>query len=531
MEIDTDINSYSIRDLKNLLNIDLDDRIDKRELEEKYRIKKKEIEKIEDENISNKLDKFIENVYNFLRKTLEEDNEIKRVQEENEIRKMNDKMNYLINFNFENSKKLENIYSVDQINQSNIALNPRTYNIIKKQVAINSEFRKRSLISAESRLIREREARCCDDIIEKKDQETSSNFTIELAEPMDNVVALELVSTEIPVVFNTFSIVKRNSVFKITIKARLALDPVGALNLNIYDIEIPDGIWLAKDLEEFMSKNYFDRDIINPGGFIVNEYLRYLKFEINSYSGRVVIRFKTQEEREEYNINSGTVYQLVVLDVDPDVKDFSYKLENGKEVIDCENRIKFVQGFREIDKNIEEDDFQFTTLGTLGYLEGQIYKQLTISFNKIILEPIEIEYEDIKYERLIGLIKYNGYLEGGNIYGSSIDSAVYIRVNEFVGSRGEQILLVGRDKSLITNNVLSRIALKIGVFQNNIFNSLQDYNIKRKYFGGVRIAKLQIQVIDKFGRIINLQNYPTNFVFEFTIEYSSERLANFRNEM
>ena len=60
--------------------------------------------------------------------------------------------------------------------------------------------------------------------------------------------------------------------------------------------------------------------------------------------------------------------------------------------------------------------------------------------------------------------------------------------------------------------------------QNNVYNSVQDYSIKRNYFGGVKISKLQIQILDKYGRNIDLKNYPTNFVFEFTQEYSSERL-------
>ena len=535
MEIDTDINSYSFNDLKTFLNIN-SEKIEREELEKKCNIKKKELENLEDDKLGETINEFIDRISEYLEWFIEDKGKEKdkekgdRFLENDEIKKINNKMDYLINFNFENSKKLESIYSVDPINQSNIALNPRTYNVIKKQVAINSEFRRKSLISQESRLLREREARCCDDKTEKYNkEESSSNFTIELSEPMDNVIGLELVSTEIPIVFNTFSIQKNNSKFIISIKARLD-GGLLILNWESYTIEIPDGIWLAKDLEEFLNNNYFDRDIIYPGNIIQNSYLRYLKFEINSYSGRAVIRFKTQEERDAYNATV-TVFPFLLVKPDADVSKFVYKLENGKEELDCSNRMVFVQGFREIDTNIDENEFKFTTLGTLGYLEGQIYKKIHITLNKIVLEPIEIKYSNTYYQQKIGLILFNGYLEAGNIYGSTVDSAVYIRVNDFVGNRGEQILLVGRDKSLITNNILSRIAFKIGVFQNNIFNSLQDYNIKRKYFGGVRINKLQIQVIDKFGRIVNLQNYPTNFVFEFTIEYSSERLANFRNEM
>lgn len=90
---------------------------------------------------------------------------------------------------------------------------------------------------------------------------------------------------------------------------------------------------------------------------------------------------------------------------------------------------------------------------------------------------------------------------------------------------------MGYDSRLVSDNILSRIAVKIQPFQNLLFNALTDYDIKREYYGGVKIRKLHVQVLDKYGRVVDLSDYPTNFVFEFTIQYSSERLSIFRNKM
>lgn len=541
MEIDLDINSYSLNDLKQLLNIKNND-INESELENNYINKKKELEEINDQDNYKNINKFIDDVYKFLKLHIKESNIQNNIQnniENNsektyEIQKIDNKLDYLINFNFENSKKLENIYSVNPINQSNIPLNPRTYNTIKKQVAINSNFRKKSLISLEDRLLLEKLHRTCggyaiptivENINKQNNKESSTNFTIELSEPIDNVIGLELVSTEIPIIFYTFSTYKRNSTFKIT----FYYDETHPEAKKEYIITIPDGIWSSNKLEEFINENYFDNNII-VDGILKNEYLRYLTFIIVETSGRVVIRFKTISEIIEYNnIQTNPLYNL---DTDITIiEKFSYLLENVYDTIDCNNKVNFVKGFKENNSAIDEEDFKFTTLGTLGYLEGQIYNIGNIINNKSKLIPLIIKFSDPFYFYTIGFVKYNGYLLAGNIYGSTLDSAIYIRVNDFVGNRGEQIILTGKDKTQITNNVLSRVAFKKEIFQTNVFNSLQDYNIKRNYFGGVRITKLQIQIIDKYGRIVNLQNYPTNFVFEFTIEYSSERLANFRNEM
>jgi hypothetical protein len=146
--------------------------------------------------------------------------------------------------------------------------------------------------------------------------------------------------------------------------------------------------------------------------------------------------------------------------------------------------------------------------------------------------PNYIYFFDPNYEKEYSmLVTYNGYLQSLKVYGGSQETALYIGVNDFVGNHGQQMLLLGHNNTLVSDDILSRVAVKIQPFQNLLFNALTDYNIKRDYYGGVRIRKLHIQVLDKYGRIVDLSDYPTNFVFEFTIQYSSERLSIFRNNM
>jgi len=72
---------------------------------------------------------------------------------------------------------------------------------------------------------------------------------------------------------------------------------------------------------------------------------------------------------------------------------------------------------------------------------------------------------------------------------------------------------MGYDSHLVSDNILWRIAVNIQLFQNLLFNALTDYNIKREYYGGVKIRKLHVQVLDKYVRVVDLSDYPTNFVF------------------
>jgi hypothetical protein len=73
--------------------------------------------------------------------------------------------------------------------------------------------------------------------------------------------------------------------------------------------------------------------------------------------------------------------------------------------------------------------------------------------------------------------------------------------------------------SLLNKNILGRISLQGGTF--NIF-SQSNFNIvttPRQYFGPVDIQKLQIQLLDEYGRIIDLNNMDYSFNLTFQTIY------------
>ena len=73
--------------------------------------------------------------------------------------------------------------------------------------------------------------------------------------------------------------------------------------------------------------------------------------------------------------------------------------------------------------------------------------------------------------------------------------------------------------SLLNKNILARISL-----QGNVFSILSqsNYNLittPRQYFGPVDIQKLQIQLLDEYGRILNLNNMDYSFCLTFQTVY------------
>ena len=75
------------------------------------------------------------------------------------------------------------------------------------------------------------------------------------------------------------------------------------------------------------------------------------------------------------------------------------------------------------------------------------------------------------------------------------------------------------NSSIINKNILARISL-----QGSAFNILSKDNFSlittpRQYFGPVDIQKLQIQLLDEYGRILNLNNMDYSFCLTFQTIY------------
>ena len=198
-------------------------------------------------------------------------------------------------------------------------------------------------------------------------------------------------------------------------------------------------------------------------------------------------------------------------------KCYPYNARSANDVINCKKNFK---NYYTEENN--KTNFSLTCLGTMGFSFTDIYTYLpNNTITNIIISKNNTQ--------LIGTTEYKGYLQSQYIYGHSNESCYYIAVNDYVGNQSQQIFLLSYNSTLSADNILSRIQITHSPFQNNIYNACHNYSIKRMYYGGVNIKKLHIQVLNKYGKIINLQNYPTNFVLEFTIEYSSEKLNIFRN--
>ena len=75
------------------------------------------------------------------------------------------------------------------------------------------------------------------------------------------------------------------------------------------------------------------------------------------------------------------------------------------------------------------------------------------------------------------------------------------------------------NSSILNKNILARISLQGNAFGNTSQNNLSLITSTRQYFGPVDIQKLQIQLLDEYGRILDLNNMDYSFCLTFQSIY------------
>ena len=73
--------------------------------------------------------------------------------------------------------------------------------------------------------------------------------------------------------------------------------------------------------------------------------------------------------------------------------------------------------------------------------------------------------------------------------------------------------------SILNKNILARISLQGESFNYVSQNNLNLITTPRQYFGPVDIQKLQVQLLDEYGRILNLNNMDYSFCLTFQTVY------------
>lgn len=75
------------------------------------------------------------------------------------------------------------------------------------------------------------------------------------------------------------------------------------------------------------------------------------------------------------------------------------------------------------------------------------------------------------------------------------------------------------NSSLLNNNILARISLQSRFFDVQISNNLNIVTNPREYFGPVNIQNINIQLLDEYGRVLDINNMDYSFCLTLVTAY------------
>ena len=110
-------------------------------------------------------------------------------------------------------------------------------------------------------------------------------------------------------------------------------------------------------------------------------------------------------------------------------------------------------------------------------------------------------------------VNNSAYVSEGvlNLAGASY---LYLSIDDY--NNANNTFFSAFNESLLNKNILARVAVQSSVSAAVTFSNIGLITTPREYYGPVNIEKMQIQMLDEYGRIINLNNMDFSFCLTFT---------------
>lgn len=284
----------------------------------------------------------------------------------------------------------------------------------------------------------------------------SNNFPIELNSPLQNVISMKLVALELPRMWYSISNAFGNNVMEIE------LYNMKDYANNTQKIIIPNGNYSNETLV-MMLNNYFTN---------VKNGLEYIRFDVNIANSKAYFYVKSDP-----TVDTILPYDPANAHYSPN---FYYRLNFSNK---CSGFGLYLGYKNAIYDGTKDSIFQ----DNFFVVPGVIYRGIIIS---------EISC------------------------GTNLDYYIFVDVNDFNKNFTTNTIVSQKTNSFLGNNILGRITLNI-LPDGILINNPSDYNFKtRDYYGPVKIRKLQIRLIDRFGREIDLLNNDFSISLEFNVLYS-----------
>ena len=340
---------------------------------------------------------------------------------------------------------------------------------------------------------------------------SSSDFMINLPMKFSDVIQLQLSEIELPLTFYAISQQLGNNYFWIRMK---------------HTTDLTDYITTLKWRHE--GESYYTMIEIPDGNYIHKDLTIYLNQVLNSL-------FKLPGE----NITSGTIVQplKVVIDINTGGSGSGRTIFSGTGNIDTENSEAPTDAATDAataDKFIFELNFSCPYLKDFQTLAAAGATQDTTNV-KDIYHTVDTTPLPLKFGWILGYrnTKYTSFNKLKNP--KSGRGSTYVSEGFFECHGPRYLFLVVDDynnnvtnnmfsafnSSILSKNILARISVKGTVFSILSDDAKHITSNTREYFGPVNIEKMRIQLLDEYGRIIDMNNMDFSMALNIKSVYDS----------
>lgn len=347
---------------------------------------------------------------------------------------------------------------------------------------------------------------------ENYSQTSPSSFTWTFPEHINNVVSMNVSTIEIPNVWYALSQKQKNNFFNI-ILYNMTTDPIAhPVDPVTHTIQIPEGNYMS---DEFMTA--FNNYCINVSGG-----LEYITCDINPNTAKTIIRATRDGDNRPMTPKSPFVnwpefyFELdffpstyTIIDEHPcELIPSDQKL--NKDVVFYKNKKICLNSIKRVCiQNIAVDDI-YVLQNTLGWFMGFRKKTYVVTKNDLYVDLIVNNGTSNAYQ---------GYLASEAMFGSGVDNYVFVEIDDYnYNHMTDTITSALPNSTYLGRNIIARIPVTIP-HNNMLFDSTTICKV-REYLGPVKIQKLNVRLLNRFGKEIDLNDNNWSIALNFEVLYS-----------
>jgi hypothetical protein len=287
---------------------------------------------------------------------------------------------------------------------------------------------------------------------------------------------MKVVAMELPTVWYSISSKLKNNHMTVHLYNVKDTSTSSTFHDETQVITVPDGNYMAPTFVSAMN-NYLQNVSDSADGKFNG--LKFLYFDIDSVTARTTIR---------------------ALHADDDA---------GESPYDTTSAYYSPSFYFEIDFNTNDTTDENAFKKTLGWFLGFRKSAYVIDKTNVYIDNLNNS----------PAVTYYYSLQSESAYGSTLQNYIYIDLNDFNRNESTDTFTAPTENGYIGNNVIARISIST-LFNSTLFDNASDRVYKqRDYFGPVRISKMQIKLLNKFGDLIDLNYNDFSMALELTIMY------------